>query len=191
MIRGLANLHDAVFGGIERATAGWLPGLVMRLGLASVLLVYLLNSAATKVGSGFPGSLVPTISAYAQMLPPVAEQAGYNADKIAFLPHGLIVYAGTYGEVLLPLLVVVGLFTRIASLGMLAFIAVMTYVDINFHGVDAKTIGDFFDVVQDSPIADQRLLWALPLIYLVLRGPGAISLDGLLGGLVKRNAWER
>lgn len=55
---------------------------------------------------------------------------------------------------------------------MLAFIAVMTYVDINLHSVDAKTIGAFFDRIHNSALADQRLLWAFPLIVLVVKGAG-------------------
>ena len=54
----------------------------------------------------------------------------------------------------------------------------MTYTDITGH--DAK-IGGFFDRFQDAAIADQRLLWLFPLIYLVLRGPGLISLDAIFG----------
>ncbi|MGI9524027.1 MAG: DoxX family protein [Hyphomicrobiaceae bacterium] len=181
MILALKNIHTGVFRALENLTNGWFVGLAARFVFSSVLLMYFLNSASTKVGSDFPGVLVPTSGAYAQMLPPVAEQFGYNADKIPFFPYGLIVYAGTYAEFLLPILVLVGLFTRLSSLGLIIFIFVMTYVDIFFHGVDAKTIGEMFDRIQDSPICDQRLLWLFPLVYLVLKGPGLISLDALLG----------
>ena len=161
-------------------------GLAARLAFSSALMMFFLNSAATKVGSGFPGSLIPTVNAYAQMLPPVAEQAGYNADKIPFFPYALIVYGGTYAEFILPVIILLGLFTRAASVAMIGFIAVMTYVDINFHGADAKTIGVMFDRIHDSAISDQRLLWCIPLIYLILKGPGMISLDGILGFFFKR-----
>jgi len=66
---------------------------------------------------------------------------------------------------------------------MIGFIAVMTYVDITAHQVDAETIGAFFDRLPNAAISDQRLLWAFPLLYLVLRGPGAISLDWIFGGM--------
>lgn len=186
IIRFLTGLYDAVFSVLQRLTEDWLPGLAARLTFASVLLMYFLNSASTKVGSGFPATLVPTTNAYAQILPQVMEQVGYNADKVAFIPYGLIVFTGTYAEFILPVLIVVGLFTRAASLGMLAFIAVMSFVDIKFHGANAETVGSFFDRVQDSAIADQRLLWAFPLLYLVVRGAGLVSLDAVAGRMYAR-----
>ncbi len=186
MIDALKGIYLAIFGAIERLTDGWFLGLTARLAFSSVLMMYFLNSAATKVGSGFPASLIPTSGAYAQMLPPIAEQYGYNADKIPLFPYGLIVYAGTYAEFVLPVLILVGLFTRLSSLAFIGFIAVMTYVDINFHGADAKTIGAVFDRIQDSAIADQRLLWCFPLLYLLLKGPGAISLDAIFGMFFRR-----
>ena len=96
------------------------------------------------------------------------------------LSWGLIVLLGTYSEFLLPLLIVLGLFTRLSALGMIGFIAVQTLVDITVHKVDAATIGALFDRFPDSVILDQRLLWIFPLVYLVLNGGGRISLDGLL-----------
>jgi putative oxidoreductase len=179
-MRTLISLHDSFFGRLAALFDGWGIGLAARLAFGSVLLVFFLNSAATKVGSGFPGFLIPDIGAYAQMFPPVAEEAGYDIDAIAFFPWKLVALAGTWGEALLPLLVLLGLFTRLASAGMLVFIAVMTFVDIGFHGVDATAIGAPFDRVQDSPIWDQRLLWAFPLFVLMLKGAGRVSLDAVL-----------
>ena len=181
MILAVKSLYMGVFRGIEHLTSSWLPGLAARLIFSSVLMFYFLHAASLKVGSGFPGILIPKSGAYAQMLPPIAEQYGYNADKIPFFPYGLIVYAGTYAEFILPLLILVGLFTRLSSLAFLVFIAVLTFVDINFHNVDAKTIGHVFDRVSTSVISDQRLLWCFPLLYLLIKGPGVISLDGFLG----------
>jgi putative oxidoreductase len=186
MIDMLRSLHDSFFKGLEGLAKGWFLGLAARLVFSSVLMMFFLNSAATKVGSGFPGALIPTSGAYAQMLPPVAEQYGYNADKIPFLPYGAIVYLGTYAEFILPVLILVGLFTRLSSLAFLGFIGVMTYVDINFHGVDAKAIGEVFDRIQDAAISDQRLLWCFPLVYLLIKGSGVLSLDAILGSLLRK-----
>lgn len=177
----LIGIYKGLFGALERIAGDWFLGLAARMVFSSVLLMYFLNSAATKVGSGFPDMLIPTAGAYAQILPSVTESVGYDVSQIPFFPYGLIVYLGTYAEFVLPVLVLVGLFTRAAAVGMLGFLAVMTYVDINFHHVDAQTIGAFFDRVATAPIADQRLMWCFPLVYLVLRGPGAVSLDYLLG----------
>ncbi len=188
MIDLLRSLYHGVFGTIESIASGWFVGLAARLTFASVLLMYFLNSALTKVGSGFPGSLIASTGAYVQILGEKAFEAySFNVANVPLFPETLIVYAGTYAEFVLPVLIVIGLFTRAASLGMIGFIAVMTIVDINLHTVDAKTIGELFDRVQDSAIADQRLLWMFPLGYLVIKGPGLVSLDALLGGLIRKN----
>jgi len=187
MITFLKNSHDKIFKSIEYITEGWFLGLFARFVFASTLLIYFLNSAQLKVGSGFPGALLPTANAYVQILSEkVFEGYSYNINNAPLFPDTLIVYAGTYAEFILPVLVVIGLFTRLASLGMLGFIAVMTFVDIFLHNADATAIGHLFDRVQDSAIADQRLLWCLPLIYLVLKGPGFFSIDTLLGGIFKK-----
>ncbi len=180
LIARLAAVHHGTFARLQAALDGWFLEFSARFVFAAVLLLYYLNSAMTKIGSGFPDMFVPQIGAYAQILPKITESVGYDVSQIAFFPHGLIVYAGTYGEFLLPVLVVLGLFTRLASLGMIAFIAVQTYVDINFHGADEKTIGGLFDRFSDSLISDQRTLWVFLLLVLVVRGGGALSLDHVL-----------
>ena len=176
----LCRTYSGLFSIIQKAAGDWFLGLGARLVFSSVLLGYFLNSALTKVGSGFPGFLLPNDGAYAQILPSIAESAGYDVSQISFVPYGLIVMLGTYAEFVLPVLILVGLFTRISALGMIGFIMVQTFVDIVFHGLDDKTIGLPFDRIQDAVVADQRLLWLFPLVYLVIRGAGAISLDGLL-----------
>ncbi len=184
----LEALHDKFFATLGAAAGDWFLGLAARFVFASVLAVYFWNSVATKVGSGFPGILTAKIGAYAQILPPIAEAAGYDPGKIAFVPWGLIVHLGTYAEFLLPLAIMLGLFTRMASLAMIGFIVVMTLVDIQFHGIGAKAIGGMFDRTHDSLIADQRLLWVFPLVYLALQGGGALSCDRLLKRFSKNSA---
>lgn len=178
----LVRLHNAVFQAIERVFADWLIGTAARLVFAGVLLMYFFNSAMTKFRDGFPEVAA---GAYAQILPKRMEEVGFDPSQFAQVEH-VIVYAGSYGELVLPILVVVGLFTRIAAIGMIVFIGVMTYTDITAHGVDAATIGAWFDNQPGSPIADQRALWAFLLLTLVLKGPGPISLDGILGRMVRR-----
>ncbi len=188
MINLFKSIHDGVFTSLERSTENWFLGLFARFVFGSVLLIYFLNSAQLKVGSGFPGALILTANGYVQILSEkVFETYSFNINNAPLFPDTLIVYAGTYAEFILPVLVVIGLFTRLASLGMLGFIMVMTYVDIALHNIDAATIGHFFDRIQDSAISDQRLLWILPLIYLVLKGPGLISIDTLIGRLFKKD----
>ncbi|MFD1696986.1 DoxX family protein [Roseibium aestuarii] len=180
--------HKAAAEGVERLTRDWLPGLAARLVFASVLLVYFWQSGLTKLGEGALGFLMPSDGAYAQILPGVMDAAGYDVTQIPFFPYGLIVLLGTWAEFVLPLLVVLGLFTRVASVGMLGFLAVMTVVDITGHHVEAETIGAFFDANPGSVIADQRLMWAFPLLILALMGPGRISLDAWLGARMRKRA---
>jgi putative oxidoreductase len=179
-MRALLSLYDKIVSAVERLTQGWFFGLFARFAFASVLIFYFLNSARTKVGEGLTGFLSISDNAYYQIALPAVEAAGGDVSQVAFFPWGLMVAAGTYAEFMLPGLIVLGLFTRIAAVGMVAFVAVQSYVDIVVHRVGAETIGAMFDRFPDGLIADQRLLWIFPLVYLTVRGAGAISLDRLL-----------
>jgi len=176
----LVRLHNSVFRAVQRLLEDWLIGSLARLVFAGVLFVYFWNSAMTKLGDGVAGLFNLDVGAYAQILPRQMEAAGFDPSQLGTLSH-VIVYAGTYGEIILPILVVIGLFTRIAALGMIVFVAVMTWTDITAHGVDAATIGSWFDNQASSLIADQRSLWVFLLIVLALKGPGPLSVDAVLG----------
>lgn len=154
----------------------WFLGLFARLVFLAVLVPYYLNSALTK----FDGPFSIADGAYYQIALPAVDAAGGDVSTVSFFPWGLMVFLGSYGEIILPLLLVVGLFTRIAALGMIAFIVVQSLTDILVHNVDAGTIGALFDRFPDSVILDQRLLWIFPLAYLVVKGAGLLSLDKLL-----------
>ncbi len=182
----IVTLHRTVFGAVERALEGWFLGLAARFVFAAVLWLYFLNSARTKVGEGLLGFFSISDGAYYQIALPAVDAAGGDVSQVAFIPWGLMVVMGTYGEFVLPLLVVLGLFTRIAALGMIAFVAVQTLVDVTVHQVGPETIGALFDRFPDSVILDQRLLWVFPLAYLAVKGAGAVSLDTLAG-----RAWRR
>lgn len=181
----LAHYHSHFFSALSRALDGWFLGLSARLIFSSVLMFYFLNSAMTKMGDGLFGLFSPTIGAYAQILPPIVEAVEYDISQVSFFPWGLIVLAGTISEFILPWLILLGLGTRLASIAFIGFIAVMTFVDINFHAVEAETIGAFFDRIHNAEIADQRLLWLFPLLVLILKGPGKISLDHLITRFLK------
>ncbi|NIA68417.1 DoxX family protein [Pelagibius litoralis] len=181
----LTALYDRIFGLIEAKLDGWFLGFLARLVFAAVLAVYYLHSASLKVGDGVTGFFSVGDNAYFQILPSVVEAYGYDASQVPFFPYDLIVFAGTYAEFVLPLLIVFGLFTRLASLGMIGFIVVQSYVDIAFHGVDAATVGSWFDRLPSAAILDQRALWVFLLIALVVKGAGALSLDHVLGRVVR------
>lgn len=184
----LKRLHDDAFRLLERLTDGWFLGLFARFVFFAVLYFYFLNSFATKVGEGLAGFFQIQDGAWYQIAPLQMDAAGGDPAMVAFFPWHIIVPLGTYMELLLPAMVVAGLFTRLAALGMIGFIIVQTLTDIFGHMVDAQTIGALFDRFPDSLIADQRLLWSVPLVYLVLKGGGLFSLDTLLARLAARNA---
>ena len=181
MMARLVALYRCAVGIVEGWLDGWFLGLFARVVFAAVLLVYYLNSFSTKVGDGVAGFFSLTDNAYFQILPTVVEAYGYDASQVPFFPYDLIVIAGAYAEFLLPILIVLGLFTRLAALGMIGFIVVQSFVDIAFHGVDAATIGAWFDRLPDAVILDQRALWIFLLITLAVKGAGAVSLDWVLG----------
>lgn len=81
--------------------------------------------------------------------------------RVPVLPPDLAAYAATWAEHALPILIVLGLLTRPAALGLLAMTAVI----------------QLFVVPGGWPT---HLLWLGPLTYLIGRGPGAWSLDRLL-----------
>lgn len=147
-----------------------------RLTFLGVLLVYYWNSAGTKLGDGLFGIFQPSFGAYAQIFPKTMEALSYDVSQLGFF-HWAVVFAGTVAEYILPLLIVVGLLTRLAALGMIGFVFVQSWVDINGHGLAAADIGAWFDGNASALILDQRAFWVLALLILVLRGAGPISLD--------------
>ncbi|WP_367718060.1 DoxX family protein [Nitratireductor sp. GISD-1A_MAKvit] len=180
MFQTINALHARVFSTVERLLDGWFLGLAARFSFFAVLYFYFLNSARTKVGDGVFGFFNVTDGAYYQIALPAVEAAGGDVSAVSFIPWGIIVWMGTYSEFILPLLIVIGLFTRIAALGMIGFVLVQSYVDIAVHKVGPETAGAWFDRFSDGLIWDQRTLWVFLLLYLVIRGAGVISLDALL-----------
>ena len=185
MLSAAIDIYGRITRGLDSLFDAWLLGLLARFVFLAVLFVYFINSALTKVGDGVLGFFTIDDAAYFQILPAVVERFGYDASQVPVFPYGLIVFFGTYSEFLLPVLIVLGLLTRIAALGMIVFVFVQSYVDIVFHKADAATIGAWFDNVSNSAILDQRTLWVFLLLYLVLRGPGLISLDHVIGHWAK------
>ena len=181
LIAAIKHLHDAFFATLDRLTSGWLTGLLARLTFLAVLFFYYVNSVQTKIGEGIMGIFQIQDSAYFQILGEEGMLA-YDFDT-ANIPWfiDLVVALGTYMEFLLPVAIVLGLFTRIAAIGMAVFVLIQSYVDIAVHKVDAGTIGALFDRHSDSLVMDQRALWLFLLAVLILKGAGSLSLDRLLG----------
>lgn len=175
----LARVYICFFAFLQKITEDWFLGLFLRCVFAQVLLFYFIDSAMTKLGRGFPGIFIPQPSAYVEILPTLMESIQYDPNRLAW-PWHLVVYLGTYGEIVLPILIIAGLLTRLASLAMIVFICILSYVDIFGHHLESSTIGTFLDSDPSALIADQRLLWISILVVLVIRGGGVVSLDWFL-----------
>lgn len=204
IIGGLVGLHNAIFRGIEAALSNWLLGLTARVVFAATLMQFFWNSALTKVTPrgddvSFLDYFTVEPNAFAQIAPLAYEEVFFNANDLG-LEYWIMAYAGTYAEFALPLLVLIGLFTRLSSLGMLGFIGMMTWVDVTGHfrpfslevwfdGIPAHQTARLPELERaaDLAVMDERLMWLFPLIYLALRGPGWISLDFLFGRMFRRD----
>jgi putative oxidoreductase len=175
----LITFYHSITDRLEQAD--WLLPTLARFLFAAILLMYFWVSGLTKLGDGFAGIFAPSTGAYAQIFPRVMETVGYDTSKLA-LWQKLVVLTGTWAEFVLPLLIVVGLLTRIAALGMIGFLAVQTLTDLCGHGAwsDSKVLSAWFDRFTDGMIMDQRALWVFLLLVIVVKGAGPISFDRAL-----------
>ncbi len=171
----LISLHNRAADRVGTDSTAALPTLA-RLVFSGVLLSYFWASGLTKLGPGALGFLHPSDGAYAQIFPRALEAAGYDSSQLGLFAW-VVVVAGTIAEFVLPVLIVLGLFTRLAAFGMISFIVVQSLTDIYGHGADAATIGAWFDRAPDALIMDQRALWVMLLVVLMLKGAGPLSLD--------------
>jgi len=176
----LISLHARLFRALETHVAPALIPTLARFLFVAVLFGYYWSSGLTKLGDGALGFLTPSFGAYGQILPRVFEASGYDLSQIGLVGR-LLVLGGTWAEFLLPVLLLIGLASRLAALGMIGFVVVQSYVDIVGHGVSDSTIGAWFDRFPDAAILDQRALWIFLLTITVLRGAGPVSVDALLG----------
>ena len=138
---GSVHLWERAATLLDKAIPEWLIALLLRAGIAAVFW----QSGRTKV----EGWLSVTDNAIALFR---------DEYKLPLVPPEIAAYAGAYAEHLLPLLLVLGLGTRWAALGLLGMTAVI------------QTL-----VYPDA--WPTHLSWAAPLLYLVARGGGTISLD--------------
>lgn len=153
----------------------WLLPTLARGVFAAVLAGYFWASALTKLD----GLFTPSVGGYAQIFPRALDAAGFDTAALT-LWHQIVVLAGAYGEFILPALIILGLLTRLAALGMIGFVIVQSLTDIIGHMAGPETVGQWFDSTSDALILDQRAFWFLALAVLVLRGAGPLSLDRAL-----------
>ncbi|HEY7687873.1 MAG TPA: DoxX family protein [Dongiaceae bacterium] len=138
---GLAGLCRSIITLLERIPVA-LPEFILRLGVSLVFF----RSFLAKIASWDT-----TVLLFA------------NEYNVPLLPPDFAAVMATGVELLAPIMLVLGLGTRLAAaamLGMTAVIQVFVYP------------GSYPD----------HLLWAGPLLYLLLRGPGAWSIDARIRG---------
>ena len=176
-MHALLKLYNKPLGALEAILGPWLLPTLARFTFAAVLLMYFWSSASLKLGDSI---FELGFGAYGQILPLAFDAAGYDTDNLTLFQKA-IAYGGTYAEFALPALLLIGLFTRLAALGMIGFTLVQSYVDIYGHMADETAIGSWFDRISDSAIMDQRLLWITLFTLLFIRGAGPLSADRLIG----------
>lgn len=88
-----------------------------------------------------------------------------NEYAVPLLPSNLAAFLGTGVELFFPVLLVLGLGTRFAAFVLFVFniVAVVSYPDLGAAGLK------------------DHQLWGLMLLVTLLHGPGALSLDRLIG----------
>lgn len=162
-----------------------------RLTFAAVLDPYFLISAASKIG-GSDLSIGPDVAgtvlslgAFYELAPGALEAAGNDPAGLS-LALRLGVQALVLAEAVLPVLLVVGLATRIAACGMIGLIAMTTMIDIFARNAPPEVIGALFDASPYDPISDLRLLWITVLAVPAVLGGGGLSLDASI-----RRLWHR
>lgn len=181
MIFRIVAVHDRIADRLDTISPALVPTLA-RLAFALTLLVYYWNSASLK----HDGSILSaSAGAFGQIFPRAAEAALHDVGQLNILQR-LVILAGTVAEYLLPALILAGLLTRIAALGMVGFVLVQTLVDVTGHGVP---LGAWLD--HDFGLLDQRTLWVFLLLLLVVRGAGPVSADAVLGRMFRSGSSAR
>ncbi len=159
--------------------ADWFLPTLARVVFSLVFLVYFLNSAGTKIdGSIFS----PSAGAFGQILPKAAEAVLYDVTQLTLFQR-LVIFGGTVAEYVLPVLIVLGLMTRLAAVGLIGFTLVQTIVDVTGHGV---ALGKWLNNAPE--LIDERTLWVFLFAVMVVKGAGPISVDNAIGSLFTRKA---
>lgn len=176
MMTTLLNLYDRFFSILASAAGEWFLPTLARFIFIAVLLKYFWGSAMTKVGTGFGGLFNLDANGYVQIFPTKMDMLGYDPSGLG-LVYKVVAVLGTWSEFILPALILIGLLTRLAALGMVGFVLVQTVVDVTGHG---SKLGAWFNNTSSDLIADQRLLWFMLFAFMIVKGAGPLSLDRLM-----------
>lgn len=87
--------------------------------------------------------------------------------EIPLLPPDIAAYLGTAAELILPSMLLIGLFSRFAAVGLFVFNVVALY-SYPFLWTDDGTAG-----------FNQHLYWGVMIMVTMLHGPGKLSIDWL------------
>ncbi len=89
--------------------------------------------------------------------------------RVPLLPPLAAAVAGTAGELVFSVLVIVGLWGRLSAIGLFAVnaLAVISYAHVLYQEGFEAAIG-------------QHYLWGFMILVIIVYGPGALSVDGLL-----------
>ncbi len=157
--------------------ADWLVPTLARLVFVLVFLFYFLNSASLKIdGSIFS----PSSGAFGQIFPKAAEAVLWDVTQMNIFQR-LIIFVGTVAEFVLPVLIVLGLFTRLAAIGLIGFTVVQTLVDVTGHGVGLGTW------LNNAPeLIDERTLWVFLFAVLLIKGAGPLSIDRVISMIFQK-----
>ena len=136
---GIAGLPSRAIALLERVPVA-IPQLFFRFGMALVFW----RSAQSKLASW-----------------DTTLQLFQEEYKVPLLPPDVAAYLGTAVELTAPILLVLGLATRLGASAMLGMALVI----------------QLFVYPENYP---DHVLWAGPLLYLILRGPGVLSIDHLI-----------
>lgn len=152
LARAVAAVH-AAFARIPES-------LIALLGRFSIAAVFW-NSGQTKVEGLAINFVSGTFEFGVPRLSSSAVDLFRDEFRLPLLPPEIAAFMATIGEHALPILVLLGLGTRLASFGLLAMTAVIQF--LVYPGAYA-THG----------------VWAAVLLWLMARGPGALSIDHLI-----------
>ncbi len=128
-------------------------------------------SGLTKTTSGSFSLLGHTFSYPLSLLPTESTLTLFEYEyQVPLLPSALAAYMGTAAELLLPVFLFLGIGTRYAALALFVFniVAMVSYPDLMGAGLA------------------QHQVWGLLLLITICHGPGKLSVDALIGHLIRR-----
>jgi putative oxidoreductase len=178
-LRNLHQLHESLFGAARALIGGSALGLLARLTLAGVFWRSLLTKVETygvfkytEYINDFP---VDRAAMKLPHFPLQMRDTTYfqfeNDFALPLIPGPVAAWAATLAEFALPLLLVLGLLTRLSAAALLAMTLV---IQIFVFGDDffALVRGEFWTSWWGT-----HALWTCLCVYLIAYGPGRFSLD--------------